>query len=373
MKPPPAPLLGIDASRMAAARTGIENYLHHLLPGLVAEWRAGGGDAVVFASDPAVAAHVAPPVRVVRGGGRGWTQVRLPAAAGREGIGIYFSPIPVLPMLRVMPCPAVLTVHDLLEFRRRWAYFRRLIGHSLGRASAVICVSQATEAEVLAEFPFVAGRSVVVREAADPAVFHEVAAAADSPVLARLGISEPPILAVGTIQPRKNYERLIEAHARLAAAGPVPPLLIVGGQGWDYAPVLAAPARVGTEGQVIFAGHVPEPELGDLMRASLLLAQVSIGEGFGLPIVEAMHSGLPILASDIPVFREVAGNAALFVNPLSAGDIAAGLRRLVDDHRARAELVEVGRGRRGLFSWERAAREVAVALRAAAHGTRWPR
>ena len=98
------------------------------------------------------------------------------------------------------------------------------------------------------------------------------------------------------------------------------------------------------------------------MRASMLLAAVSTGEGFGLPVVEAMYSGLPLLAADIPPFREVAGAAAQFVNPLIVDDIAAGLSRLVGDPEKRAALVEVGRGRRGLFSWARASEEVAAAL-----------
>jgi glycosyltransferase involved in cell wall biosynthesis len=308
---------------------------------------------------------VEPPVTVIPAGGPGWTQLRLPLAARRAGLAVYFSPIPVLPLGLAMPCPCVVTVHDLLEFRGRWWYFRRLIGRSLRRASAVICVSQATMEELVAEFPFVADRVTVVREAADPTIFHEPVAgrAPTSPVLARLGVAVPPILAVGTLQPRKNYVRLIEAYAGMAGDSP-PPLVIVGRRGWDWAEVVELPQRLGVERQVIFAGHLPEPEVAELMRSSLLLAAVSTAEGFGLPLVEAMYSGLPLLASDIPAFREVAGNAATFVNPLSVEDISAGLRRLLGDERARAELVAVGRGRRQLFSWERAAREVCATLRA---------
>jgi glycosyltransferase involved in cell wall biosynthesis len=353
---------------MAGPRTGIENYLHHLLPGLVREWRSGGGEVVVFAPDPAVAAHVSPPVQVVPGGGRGWTQLRLPGAASRAGVDVYFSPIPVLPLLFPMPCPAVVTVHDLLEFRPRWWYFRRLIGRTLGRAAAVICVSQATLAEVAASFPAAAARAVVVREAADPGVFHEVPgeATAEAGALAGLGIAQPPVLAVGTIQPRKNYARLLDAYARVTAGLEDPPhLVVVGRPGWDFEEVLALPAKLGIAPRVHLAGHLPEAEVAALMRASLVLAAVSTAEGFGLPLVEAMHSGLPVLAADIPPFREVAGTAALFVNPTSTDDIAAGLARLLADASLRRELVEAGRARRGLFSWERASREVCATLRGA--------
>jgi glycosyltransferase involved in cell wall biosynthesis len=371
--PPPGALLGIDASRVSRSRAGIDNYVHHILPGLARIWRAGGGEVLVFSADPAVAAHIEPPVRVLPGGGRGWTQLRLARAVRRAGIDVYFTPIPVLPVLASMPCATVVTVQDLLEFQPRWWYFKRLIGHALRRAGAVVCISQATEQEVAREFPAATAKLAVVHLAADPQLFREAPPggaegdrAAARALLARLGVDEPPLLAVGTIQPRKNYNRLIEAYAQVSRETPAtPPLLIVGRRGWDWEDVVELPAKLGVAERVVFAGHLDDSEVALLMRASVLLAAVSTGEGFGLPLVEAMYSGLPILAADIPPFREVAGNAALFVNPLSGDDIAAGLRHLVRDDGTRRELVEVGRGRRALFSWERAAEEVAAALRRA--------
>jgi len=139
----------------------------------------------------------------------------------------------------------------------------------------------------------------------------------------------------------------------------------VGGRGWEFEEVLALPGALGIASRVIFAGQLPDVDVGALMRSALLLAAVSVGEGFGLPLVEAMYSGIAVLAADIPPFREVAGNAALFVNPLSTDDIAAGLRRLLEDGGAREELRRVGRARRSMFSWERASAEVCATLRAA--------
>ncbi|MFN2463768.1 MAG: glycosyltransferase family 4 protein, partial [Candidatus Dormibacteria bacterium] len=303
--------------------------------------------------------------RVVAGGGPGWTQARLPHAARAAGIDVYFSPIPVLPMLLRMPCPCVVTVHDLLEFRDRWWYFSRLIGRTLERSAGVICVSEATAAEVRDAFPSAGEQLRVVREAADASVFHQSPdpAGARDELFSRLGIDSPPILAVGTIQPRKNYARLIEAYARATADRPgSPPLVIVGRRGWEYEDVLQSPGRFGVEGRVVFAGQLEDVEVGILMRSSLMLAAVSTAEGFGLPLVEAMYSGLPALASDIPPFREVAGNAARFVNPLSTADIEAGLRVLLDNVAARRELALAGEGRRQLFSWDRASADVCSIL-----------
>ena len=344
---------------MAAQRTGIENFLHHLLPHLCRAWAALPGEraVAVFAADPEVVAGVEPRPQILAGGGRGWTQLRLGGALRASGASVFFNPIPILPVAGALSCPAVVTVHDLHEFRPRWWYFRRLLARTLGQASRVVCVSQSTREELVAEFPDVAPRCVVVREAADEAVFHP---GPPGDVLARLGIGEPPLLAVGTLQPRKNYSRLIEAYARLGTGAP--PLVIVGKPGWGYESMLALPDQLGVGERVRFTGHLDEGDVGDLMRASVALCAVSIAEGFGLPLVEAMCCGLPILAADIPPFREVAGTAARFVQPLLVEDIAAGLEALVSDGQARARMTAAGLGRRSLFSWRQAAAELVEVL-----------
>ena len=353
-------LLAVDASRMSAQRTGIENYLHHLLPHLCRAWslvEPGEAEVKVFAPNPAVAAHVFPAPEVVPGGGRGWTQLRLRPALRRMGASVLFNPIPVLPLIGGLPCPAVVTVHDLHEFRPRWWYFQRLLRRSLGQASRIVCVSLSTREELVEEFPAIAPKCIVVREAANLEVFHPGPA---GDVLDRLGIREAPLLAVGTVQPRKNYGRLIEAYSRL---GPeAPPLVIVGKPGWAYEETLTMPARLGLAERVHFAGHLDEGEVGDLMRASVALCAVSTAEGFGLPVLEAMCCGLPVLASDIPPFREVAGTAARFVAPGSVDDIAAGLAVVLGDGEGRKRMSDAGLARRSLFSWERAAADIVGVL-----------
>jgi glycosyltransferase involved in cell wall biosynthesis len=353
-------VLAVDATRMSSQRTGIENYLHHLLPHLCRDWSLldpGEAEVKIFAADPAVAAHVIPPPEVVPGGGRGWTQLRLTSALRRASASVFFNPIPVLPMIGRLPCPAVVTVHDLHEFRPRWWYFQRLLRRSLARATRIVCISQATREELVEEFPTVAPRCLVVPLAADPDVFHPGPAI---DILDRLGIREPPLLAVGTVQPRKNYGRLIEAYSRLGAGAP--PLVIVGKPGWGYEETMAMPASLGLAERVHFAGHLEEVEVGNLMRASLALCAVSTAEGFGLPVLEAMCCGLPVLASDIPPFREIAGTAARFVTPTSVDDIAVGLALVLGDDEAREGMIEAGLARRSLFSWERAATEIVGAL-----------
>jgi glycosyltransferase involved in cell wall biosynthesis len=353
-------VLAVDASRMSIQRTGIENYLHHLLPHLCQAWsrlEQGESEVKVFATDAAVAAHVFPPPDIVPGGGRGWTQLRLRPALQRTRASVFFNPIPVLPVVGGLPCPAVVTVHDLHEFRPRWWYFERLLRRSLAQAARIVCVSQATREELVEQFPHVAPKCIVVPEAANREVFHP---GPSGDVLARFGLSQRPLLAVGTVQPRKNYARLIEAYSRLGAE--VPPLVIVGKPGWAYEETMAMPARLGLEKRVHFAGHLDEVEVGNLMRASVALCAVSTAEGFGLPLLEAMCCGLPVLASDIPPFREIAGTAARFVAPASIEDIAAGLAAVLGDGQARKRMSEAGLARQSLFSWERAAADIVRAL-----------
>ncbi|MHB8509945.1 MAG: glycosyltransferase family 4 protein [Candidatus Dormibacteria bacterium] len=362
------PILAVDAARLGVEVAGIENYLLQLLPPLARRWREGGGEVTVFASHPEIFAGLQG-ASIQRGGGTGWTQLRLPIAAARSHAAVYFTPIPILPQLLPMPCPAVVTVHDLHEFRPRWSYFRRLLERTLDRASGVVCVSDATRAEVLEEFPGVSAKVVTIREAADPAIFTaDGSTGLEAPVFARLGLRERPLLAVGTIQPRKNYARLITAYAALPAG--VPPLVIVGRSGWDYAEVAALPAQLGVADRVIFTGHLRDAEIADLMRGAQLLCALSTAEGFGLPLVEAMCCGTPILAADIPPFREVAGSAAVFVDPLDTDAISARLQALIGDPSRLAELSRLGLARRSLFSWETAAAEVEVLLRRAVPGGR---
>ena len=359
-------MLAIDAVRMEERRTGIENYLHHLLPGIVRAWSEGGegvdpGVVKVFARSPEYASHVRPRPEVIVQDGRRWTQSRLHGALQAAGASVYFSPIPILPVIAGLPCPAVVTVHDFHDFRARWWYFRRLLQRTFAKADRIVCVSQASHQEVIDEFPEAAAKTLVIRQGADGAVFHP-GEADDPAILERLGIPGAPLLAVGTIQPRKNYARLISAYGRLPEGSP--PLVIVGRAGWEFEEVMALPARMGIADRVVFTGHLPETDIGDLMRASILLCAVSTAEGFGLPLVEAMYCGLPILAADIPPFREVAGTAARFVDPGSEEAIAAGLQSLIDDPGARAEMGAVGVRRRHLFSWDVAADAIVGTLRA---------
>jgi glycosyltransferase involved in cell wall biosynthesis len=276
-------------------------------------------------------------------------------------------------LLPLRGVPSVLTVHDLI-FRHlpqhhkplnRW-YLNLTMPLYCRRATHLIAVSEQTRADVQAAYGVPSNRITVIPEAADPR-FAPAAPSAVAATRARYGLPERYLLTVGTLEPRKNLNRLLSAWAPLYQAGQAPPLVLAGKPGWlneaFYAALEASPARAG----VIRTGYVEDEHLPALYTGAALFVLPSVYEGFGLPPLEAMASGTPVACSDIPALREVAGEAALYFDPLQTEAIQAalleGLRR--DD--LRAALRERGLERARSFSWERAAQEtLAVYQRALA-------
>jgi glycosyltransferase involved in cell wall biosynthesis len=174
-------------------------------------------------------------------------------------------------------------------------------------------------------------------------------------------------LHVGTVEPRKNLPALLAAYRLLRAAGEAPPPLVLAGQlGWKSEALRRDIAAAAGEGWLRHFGYVGTGELVALYRGATVVALPSWYEGFGLPVVEAMALGAPVLLSDIPVFHEVAGHAALYAPPDDPAAWAAALARLFADPTLRADLAARGRQRAERFTWERAAEETAAVLAEAA-------
>ncbi len=278
------------------------------------------------------------------------------AAAGLDAVFYPYWPSP--PRRRPDAPPAVVFVHDLafkvrpreVPWQQRF-YLGALFPRSLPRAAAVLVPSATTRADLLAAYPALAPERVhVVPEAA-----AELGTQA-APLPA--GLEPGFLLAVGTVEPRKNYPRLLRAYRRLH--GP-PPLVVVGREGWAYGEAMALLRS--TPG-VRLLGHVSDAELLSLYRNALALVFPSLYEGFGLPLLEAMREGLPALIGSRGALPELAGDAALAVEAEDEAAIAEGLRRLLDDADLRARLAETGRRRAAEFSWARAARQTLEVLRA---------
>jgi len=265
--------------------------------------------------------------------------------------------------------PAAVFVHDL-AFKLRPAevpwqqrlYMGAVLGRSLRNAAAVLVPSEATRRDLLACYPITGlkSRVHVVPEGVSPQ-------APPSPLPPRL---EPGfILAVGTVEPRKNYPRLLAAYRHLRRESVplllgdrpgVPELVIAGRPGWAYGDTLE---RIKAERGVRYLGHVDDATLSALYRSAAILAFPSLYEGFGLPLLEAMAQGLPAVVGNAGALPELADGAAILVDPEDVLSIAAGLERLLADTSLRDKLGAAGRLRAAEFTWERAASTTRGVLR----------
>lgn len=269
-------------------------------------------------------------------------------------------------------CPLVTTVHDLIPlrfprlvpWRHRWAV-RCLLGGALRRAQQVIAVSEATRAEILARYPVSAAKVRVVPEAAS-VHFRSPSVATREAVRARYRLAAPYVLFVGLLEPKKNLGALLGAVARLRAARAwgATELVVAGASGWGRDRWSAEAHRLRLDGTVRFLGAVPDGDLPALYAEARVFVFPSLWEGFGLPVLEAMTAGTPVIASRRGALPEVTGDAALLVEP-EAVPLADALGRVLDDPLLRERLREAGLARAAQFSWERTATETLAVYRAA--------
>jgi glycosyltransferase involved in cell wall biosynthesis len=275
------------------------------------------------------------------------------ASAGLDAVLYPYWPPP--PFRRPKAPPAVMVVHDL-AFRVRpkevpWqqrAYFRATLPRALRQAAAVIVPSQATGSDLLrfyGEDRPLRGKLHTVPEAATP-----LPPPGELPAGLRPGF----LLAVGTVEPRKNYPRLLAAYRLLRLRKDVP-LVVAGRPGWAYG---GAVDELRKQPGAIYLGHVDDATLAALYRAAVGLVFPSLYEGFGLPLLDAMERGLPALIGNRGSLPELAAGAALEVDPEDIPAIAGGLERLLSDRALRRRLVAAGRKRAAAFSWRRSAAAV---------------
>ena len=230
-------------------------------------------------------------------------------------------------------------------------YLRQAVPRSLRAADHIIANSAATRDDYLAHFSLTESQFTVIHGGVSPE-FQPVNTATDASLFPQL--KRPFVLAVGTIQPRKNFKRLIEAIAILRETGCELELAIAGGRGWLEGEMLDARERLGLQDAVHLLGYVPDAQLPALYRRARIFAYPSLYEGFGLPLLEAMACGTPTLTANVSSLPEAAGEAALFIDPHDTDSIAAGLRRLHEDDSLRAALRERGFARAHEFTWARA-------------------
>ena len=288
-----------------------------------------------------------------------------------DGAAVLHGPANSLPLARY-GLPAVVTVHDLAIYDHpewfpagQWFATQVVVPHSVRHATLVICPSQATAQAVGRLMGVPQQRCRVIPHGVEPEFSLPVAAAACAEARERYALPDRYILQVGTVQPRKNYPATLRALAKIPAADRIP-LLIAGGLGWGYEPVVAAVERLGLRSWVRFLGYVDRRELPSLYQLSRAVAFPSYDEGFGLPILEAFAAGAPVAASTAGAIPEVAGDAALLSPPDDEALLAENLLRLISDEPFRERQIAAGRVRAARFTWPASAAAHARVYREAA-------
>jgi glycosyltransferase involved in cell wall biosynthesis len=256
------------------------------------------------------------------------------------------------------PCPMVLTVHDIgwerhPEFypKARALRLSRQVRASARRAVCIIASSQSTADDLVELYQIPPEKIRVVY----PGMSSDIGMVSDASeierVRGRYGIAGPYILYVGSIEPKKNVDRLIRSFAELRRQRDLPHKLVIGGTPlWLAEPSLRLPASLGLEQEVIFTGALPDADLSPLYSGADVFAFLGSYEGFGYPPLEAMACGAPVLAADRASLPEVVGDAGLLVNPFSLEDVVRGLARLIDDAGLRARLRQAGFDRARRFT-----------------------
>lgn len=257
-----------------------------------------------------------------------------------------------------------LFIHDLSYIRvpdaahpRLKAYLDQVVPTSLRRAAQVVVNSQTTRLDVLEQYDIDESRVSPIRFGVSPEFYHD-----ERPISAVRelfpAIQRPYLLAVGTVQPRKNYIRLIDSLAQLRSSGHDIDLVVIGGKGWLSDPIYQAAQTPRVSQHVHMLGHLPDDDLRLLYTHAACFVMPSLYEGFGLPILEAMACGAPVVTSDVSSMPEAAGDAALLCNPYDVEAIAHAIARMLTDTSLRDNYIQRGYKHVTRYTWESGARDL---------------
>lgn len=374
----------LDATAVPADRAGVGRYVDSLVPELAAadidlhlvcqesdaaHYAALAPNSTIIPGSPAIARR---PVRLA------WEQTVLPRIAKDIRADVLHCPHYTMP-LRV-PCPVVVTLHDATFFSQpethtkvKGPFFRTATRQALRSAVRCVVPSRATRDELARLISADPDRMSVAYHGVDPATFHIPSEEEKQRVRSCLDIGERPYVAfLSTIQPRKNASNLVRGWVAAVADRDNPPALVLaGGKGWDDTiddAIAAVPAHL----RVLRPGHLPTENLSGFLGGAAVVAYPTYGEGFGLPVLEGMACGTPVLTTRRLSIPEVGGDAVSYCEP-DAAAIAAGLRTLLDDAPLRRSLADAGRERATRFSWAACAREHLAVYREAATAPRTAR
>jgi glycosyltransferase involved in cell wall biosynthesis len=360
--------IGIDASKITLAqKTGTENYSFNLLRELLAIDQSN--EYILYLRDdpPAFALGRKNVIAKRIPLPRLWTQAGLATEVLFSPPDVLFIPAHTMPVVHRPGLKTVVTIHDLgAEFLQEYhqfpqkLYLNRSTEFVTKFASHLIAVSRATKQDLVTKMSVPEERISVIYEAWDRELFHKPDFAEIENVRSKYNLKEGYLIFVGTVQPRKNLVRLIEAFSQAKIGLD---LVIAGKTGWLAEPIYQAPQKFGVQSRVKFLGHVPNEDLPGLYGGAQALVFPSLYEGFGLPVLEAMACGSAVLTSSSTSLPEVGGEAALYVDPLEVGSIKRGIEAIVINEQLRHRLLAEGIKQVQKFSWQRAARETLGVLK----------
>jgi|SRR5579862_1927225 len=323
---------------------------------------------------PAAEVHATAPTR--RPARLTWEQTRAPALAVHIRPDAWHGPHYTMPLRADVPC--VVTVHDMTFFdhpewheRSKVVFFRRMIRAAARRAKGVVCVSAYT-ADRFRALTTPRAQVTVAHHGVDHARFLPGGdETTDRATLAVYGIEPPYIGFAGTIEPRKNVPALVQAFARLAVERPDLRLVLAGSDGWGARAAREAITRSGVATRIVRPGYVDNGTVPALFRQAAVVAYPSFEEGFGLPALEGLACGAPVVTTAGSALGEVVGDAAVLAPPDDPAGLADAISRVLDDTALRARLQAAGPARAAQFTWDRCAEQhIEAYAQAAAAGAR---
>ena len=354
--------IGIDVSPLYMHVSGISNYVRHILQGLAV---TGSDHSFVLYTNKAIDFSFKLPdnfsVRVVRlpfHKMQIWFQVGLPLRMLIDGIDVFLGPFHRIPLLSTIP--SVLTIHDLSGLLLKDLHVRSVVARNslipffVSKARRIIAVSQFTSDEIRRTFPKVGNSVDVILEAPSPALTRVTDETLLLEVRDKLNLPDRFILFLGTLEPRKNLPALLKAYESIAGRI-TQDIVLTGRMGWGSTNLKKLLENNDIRERIHLTGFVDDEYLPSLLSMADIVAYPALYEGFGLPVVEAMACGTPVLTSSVSSLPEAAGGAAILVNPESVEDISSKLLEMATDEELRKSLAIQGLARVSKLSWNKVA------------------
>ncbi len=289
-----------------------------------------------------------------------WTLFALQKSVKKDSLDLFFNPTHYSPFF--LNCPQIITILDVSYkyfpelFKKKDLYKLSLWGkYSVKSASKILTISEHSKDDIIKEYGVSPSKIAVLHVGIKDEVVSKMTKEEFSK---KYKVNSPYVLFVGTIQPRKNIKKLIEAFSKVADKNKDVNLIIVGKKGWMYEEILESDKEFGVENRVLFLHDVSNDELPYFYKNAECFVLPSLYEGFGLPVLEAMKYGCPVVTSNVSSLPEAGGEAALYVNPNDASDIFEKIDKVLNDKSLREKMIKKGHDQVKKFSWEKAAKEV---------------